>query len=59
MKGRARRQEAEATRKDFNIVLIRQGKKFFTLKLFKVIQERNPIDPSLQENVLILDNFFE
>ena len=38
MYGRARWQEAEATRKDFNTVLIRQDKKFFTSELFKVIQ---------------------
>ena len=39
MYGRARWQEAEATRKDFNSVLIRQDKKFFTSELFKVIQD--------------------
>ena len=32
-------QEAEVTRKDFNIVLIRQDKKFFFSELFKVIQD--------------------
>ena len=32
-------QEAEERRKDFNIVLIRQDKKFFLSKLFKVIQD--------------------
>ena len=36
--GRARWQEAEATRKDFGTVLIRQDKKFFTSELVKVIQ---------------------
>ena len=39
MYGRARWQEAEATRKDFNIALIHQDKKFFTFELFKVIQD--------------------
>ena len=41
--GRARCKEAEATRKDFNIVLIRQDKKFFTSELFKVIQDAIPL----------------
>ena len=36
--GRARWQEAEETRKTFNIVLIRQDKKFLISELFKVIQ---------------------
>ena len=48
-----------ATRKDFNIVLTRQDKKFFTSELFKVIQGRNLLDPSLQDNVLIPNDFFE
>ena len=48
-----------ATRKDFNIVLTRQDKKFFISELFKVISGRNPIDPTLQDNVLIPNNFFE
>ena len=39
MCGRARWQEAEATRKDFNVVLTRQDKKFFISELFKVIQD--------------------
>ena len=55
MYGRARWQEAEATRKDFNIVLIRQDKKFFTSELFKVIQDAI----TLQDNVFIPNNFFE
>ena len=36
---RARWQEAEATRKDFNIVQIHQDKKFFISELFKVIRD--------------------
>ena len=39
MYGRARWQETEATRKDFNTALTRQDKKFFTFELFKVIQD--------------------
>ena len=41
--GRAKWQEAEATRKDFNIELIRQDKKFFTSEPFKVIQDAIPL----------------
>ena len=37
--GRVQWQKAEETRKDFNIVLTRQDKKFFTFELFKVIQD--------------------
>ena len=37
--GRAQWQKAEATRKDFNLVLIHQDKKFFISELFKVIQD--------------------
>ena len=41
--GRARWQEAEATRKYFNIVLIHEDKKFFTSELFKVIEDAIPL----------------
>ena len=41
--GREKWQEAEVKRKDFNIVLIRQDKKFFTFELFKVIQDAIPL----------------
>ena len=41
--GRARWQEAEATRKYFNIILNRQDKKFFVSELFKVIQDAIPL----------------
>ena len=37
--GRVEWQEAGATRKDFNIVLTSQEKKFFTSELFKIIQD--------------------
>ena len=40
--GRAKWQDAEATRKDFNIVLTRQDKKLFISELFKVIQDAIP-----------------
>ena len=43
MYGRARWQDAEATRKDFNTVLIRQDNKSFTFELFKVIQDAIPL----------------
>ena len=58
MYGRAKWQDTEATRKEFNTVLIRQDEKFFTSELFKVIQDAIPFDFSLQDNVLIPDNFF-
>ena len=57
--GRAQWQKAEATRKDFNIVLIHQDKKFFYLRALRGHSGRNLIDPSLQDNVLIPNDFFE
>ena len=51
MYGRARWQEAEATRKDFNILLTRQDKKFFISRALQGHSGRNLIDPSLQDNV--------
>ena len=57
--GRSRWQEADATRKDFNIVLIHQDKKFFISRAPQGHSGRNPIDPSLQDNVLIPNDFFE
>ena len=41
--GRARCKEAEATRKDFNVVLTRQDKKLFISELFKDIQDAIPL----------------
>ena len=54
MYGRRRQQE-----KDFNTVLIRQDKKILHLRALQGHSGRNPIDPSLQDNVLIPNNFFE
>ena len=56
--GRSRGQEAEETRKDFNIVLIHQDKKFFFSELFKVIQDA--ISLIIQyRTMLIPSDFFE
>ena len=49
-------QKAEETRKDFNIVLIHQDKKFFISDLFTVIQDA--ISLILQDNVLLISNDF-
>ena len=43
MYGRARWQETETTRKDFNTVLTRHDKKFFIFELTKVIQDAIPL----------------
>ena len=48
--GRAKWQGAEATRKDFNIVLIHQDKIFFYLRALQGHSGRNPIDPTLQDS---------
>ena len=56
---RARWQEAEATIKDFNTALTRQDKKFFTFRALQGHSGRNPIDLTLQDNVLIPNDFFE
>ena len=65
--GRVKWQEAEETRKDFNIVLIHQDKKFFNSEVFWVIQDAIPliitvlftsVDP-IQDNVSIPNDFFE
>ena len=53
--GRAKWQTGGGTRKDFNIVQIRQDKKFFISELFKSF---NSIDPELQDNVLIPSSTF-
>ena len=43
MYGTSRWHDAEATIKDFNIVLTRQDKKFFTFELSKVFQDAIPL----------------
>ena len=57
--GRARWQEAEATRKDFNTVADPSGQEILYLRGLQSHSRRNPTDPSLQDNVLIPNNFFE
>ena len=57
--GRKAWQEDEETRKDFNIVLTHQDKKFFTSEHFQSHSGRSPIDPTLQDNVLIPNNVFQ
>ena len=49
----------EATIKDFNTVLTRQGKKFFTFELFKVIQDAIPLILRYRSMSLIPDGFFQ
>ena len=49
--GRAQCEKEEETRKDFNIVLIHQEKKFLITELFQGQSGRSLIDPSLQDNV--------
>ena len=56
--GRVEWQKAEAKRKDFNIVLIHQDTKCFYLQALQGHSGRNPIDPSLQDNVVIQSEFF-
>ena len=57
--GRARWQEAEATRKRFQYCIDSSGQEILHLRALQGHSGRNPIDPSLQDNVLIRDNFFE
>ena len=57
--GRVEWQEAEAIRKDFSTELIHQDKKFLCLRALQGHSGRSLIDPSLQDNVLIPNNFFE
>ena len=54
--GRTAWQEEEETRKDINVVLIHQEQSC-TSELFKVIQGRSLIDPTLQDNVIISRTF--
>ena len=55
---KSRMQGGGGNKKYFKNVLTRQDKKFFISELFKVFG-RNPIDPSLQDNVFVQSNFFE
>ena len=57
--GRARRQEAEATVKDFNIVTDLSGQEILYFRALQGQSGRNPIDLSPQDNVLIPTNFVE
>ena len=59
MCGRARWQEAEATRKDFNIVLTSPGQEILNLRAFQGHSGRNLIDPSLQDYASIPNDFFQ
>ena len=59
MYGKARCQEARATRKYFNTVLIRQDKKFFTSELFKVIQDAIPLIRHCSTMCFFPNNSFE
>ena len=52
-------QEAEAPRNNFNIAMIHQDKECFYLRALQGHSGRNPFDLSLQDNVLIPNNFFE
>ena len=57
--GRVQWKKAEETREDVNIVLIHQDKKFFNLRALQGHSGRSLVDPSLEENVLIPNDFFE
>ena len=56
--GRALWQKAEETGKDFKFCTDPSGEILY-LRALQGHSGRNPIDPSLQDTVLILDNFFE
>ena len=49
----------EETRKDFNIVLINQDRNSLSPRALQGHSGRNLIDPSLQDNVFIPNDFFE
>ena len=57
--GRAKCKEAEATKRRFQYCTDSSGQEILYLRALQGHSERNPIDPSLQDNVLIPDNFFE
>ena len=56
--GRARWQEAEATRKKQYCTDL-SGQEILYLRALQGHSGRNPIDPTLQDNVLIPNDFFE
>ena len=58
-RGRAQWQKAEEARKYFIIGVIHQDKKIFYFRALQGHSGRNLIDPSLQDNVLIPNDFFE
>ena len=57
--GRTAWQEEEDKRKYFSIVLILQEQEILYLRALQGHSGRNPVDPTLQDNVLIPNNFFE
>ena len=59
MYGIAGWQEAEVTRKIFQYCTDPSGQKIIYFRALQGHSRRNPIDPTLQDNVLIPNNFFE
>ena len=57
--GRAQRQKGEGTKKRFQYCTDSSGQEILCLRAVQGHSGRNPVDPSLQDNVLIPDNFFE
>ena len=57
--GRARWQEAGGNKKRFQYCTDPSGQGILYLRALQGHSGRNLIDPSLQDNVLILDGFFE
>ena len=58
-RGRVEWQEAEATGKRFGCYTDPSGQEILYLRALQVHSGRNLIDPSLQDNVLIPNDFFE
>ena len=57
--GRAQWQEADENKKRFQFCNDPSGQEILYLRALQGHSGRNPIDPSLQDNVLIPNNFFE
>ena len=57
--GRVEWQEAEAIRKKIQYCTDLSGQEILYLRALQGQLGRNPIDPSLQDNVLIPNNFFK